>query len=161
MDKVLCDIELSQGSMEDSTPPTPLFSAAPPQEYTGDSAIIACFCAILDQGLERENKRITTDLKHEFQELGTRIGTIESKLDETIDRTNQNTNCIEEVQLEEALNMIDDSEIRSCCYNFRVRHIPDSMAVSNELISHSLLYLPSHKLELDRAHRALTEPRPD
>lgn len=112
MDKILCDIVLNQGSMEDSPSPTPLVSAAPPQEYPGDPAIIARFPALLDQGLERVTKCITSDLKQEFQNLGTRIGTVESKLDETIVRIKQNTNCIEEEvqRLEEALNKIDNLE---------------------------------------------------
>lgn len=67
--------------------------------------------------------------------------------------------------MEEALNKIGDSENHSCRCNFRVRGIPesftDSMAVSKELISHLLPDLSSHKLELDRAHRALTEPCTD
>lgn len=99
MDKALCDIVLSQGSMEDSPPPTPNVSAAPLHEYPGNPAIIARFSALLDHSLERATKGITSDLKHEFHEFGTLIGTIDSKLDGTRSLpTNQNTNCIKDVQ---------------------------------------------------------------
>lgn len=39
-----------------------IFSAAPPQDYPGDPAIISRFSALLDQGLERATKCNTADL---------------------------------------------------------------------------------------------------
>lgn len=89
MDKALCEIMLGQGSGEESSPLTSNVPAATPQIYSGDPIILAHFSTMLDQGLYKARKHITSYLKHEFQE---------SKLDETIARTNQNTNCIEDLQ---------------------------------------------------------------
>lgn len=53
MDKAFCDVMLSQGNKKDSPPPTPLLSAAPPQEYPGDPAIIArFFCTVRPRARE-------------------------------------------------------------------------------------------------------------
>lgn len=136
-------------------------------EYSGDPILLARFSTLLEQGLEKASKRITMDLKQEFQALGSRIGTLESNLDATTSRTSQNTKSIESLhkRLDEALNKIDDLENRSRRYNFRIRGIPESFtdttAIVQELILHLLPDIPSHKLELDRAHRALTAPRDD
>lgn len=118
---------------------------------------------LIYQGREKASKCITSDLKREFQEWGTRIGTLETTLDKTITRTNQNNDCIENnhKRLDDALNKMDDLENRSCRYNFRVCGIPKtfmhSEAITKELIS-LIPNKPSHRLELERAHRALTVP---
>lgn len=169
MDRALCDITLSQGSMEDESASFPSAQAAAPSTttYSGDPILLARFSTLLEQELENASKRITSDLKHEFQELGSRIGTIEATLDDTITRTNQNMECIEDIhkRLDDAPNKIDNLENRSRRYNFRVQGIPesfpDSEAIMKELIQHLIPDIPHHKLELDRAHRALTTPRDD
>lgn len=88
LDRALCDIVLSQGSMEYSPPP--ILSAhamvPPPLEYSRDPILLAKFSTLLEQGLDKATRRITTDLKHEFQALGSGIGTIETTLDDTITR---------------------------------------------------------------------------
>lgn len=95
LDRALCHIA-SQGSMEDGPPsfPNSQSVAPPPIEYSVDPILLARFSTMLEQGLEKASKHITSDLKHEFQELGFRIVTIENTLEDTITRTNQNTECI-------------------------------------------------------------------
>lgn len=168
VDRALGDMLFSQGSPDNSPSyPSNVQAAPPPAEYSGDPILLARFSALLDQGLEKATTCITSDLKREFQELGTRIGTLENTLDDTITRTNQNTDCIENIhkRLDDALNKIDDLENRSRRYNFRVRGIPESFtdteAIVKELISYLIPDIPPHRMELDRVHRALTAPRPD
>lgn len=56
------------------------------------------FADLLDRGLAQTAAKITGDLKADFQNLGTRIATIEHKLEETIAATNQNSKHIHTVQ---------------------------------------------------------------
>lgn len=54
LDKVLCDIALSQGSMKDGPPLTPSVQvASSPKEYSGNPIILVRFSTLLDQGLEK------------------------------------------------------------------------------------------------------------
>lgn len=92
---------------------------------------------------------------------------IESNLESTISRTNQNTTSIQTLQeqLETANAKIDDLENRNRRYNFWVRGLPESYKDIPETIKSFIKDLqpetPQHRLELDRAHRALRPPRAD
>lgn len=136
-------------------------------DCSDDPLLLARFSTLLDRSLDKISTRIVSDIKSEFQALGTRMNTLENTLDNNIAKTDRNTNCIGNIQakLDEALNKIDELENRSRRHNFRVRGIPesfiDSDAVIKELISYLIPDIPAHRLELDRAHRALTGPRSD
>lgn len=72
------------------------------------------FADLLDCGLHNTANKITSDIKADLQVLGSRIEVMETKLDATISRTNQNTDCIQMIkeQLEMAMAKIDDFENR-------------------------------------------------
>lgn len=99
-----------------------------------------------------------------MQRLGAQIDTVESKVDETIARTNQNTTCIESLQqqLEQTLVKIDDLGNRSRRYNFHICGLPESVkdvdAAVHTFLKDLLPDLSPHCLDLYRAHRALQPP---
>lgn len=80
---------------------------------------------------------------------------------------NQNTDRIQDLQdqLEKPMSKIDDLENRSRRYNFRIRGLPEKVTdVHAAVRSHIQSLIPDihpHKLELDRAHRALGPPCSD
>lgn len=125
------------------------------------------FAEMLDRGLSLTAARITSDIKSDLQLLGTRIESIETKMDSTIDRVNQNTDRFQELhdQLEGAMAKIDDLENRSRRLNFRIRGLPETVTdipdAVHALIKHLIPDIRAHRLELDRAHRALGPPRSD
>lgn len=65
----------------------------------------------------------------DLQALGSRIETIETKMDATIAQGNQSTDCIQDLhnQLDVAMGKINDLENRSRWYNFRIRGLPESI----------------------------------
>lgn len=75
---------------------------------------------MLDRGLSSIAAKITGETKADLQNLGSRMEVIESKLDATLTRANQNTDRIKDIQdqLETALSKIDDLENRLRRYNF-------------------------------------------
>lgn len=81
------------------------------------------FSDLLSIGLSQTAAKITGHIKAELQTLGSHIEIIESHLDTTITRTNQNTDRIQDLQdkLETAISKIDNIKNRSCRYNFRIR----------------------------------------
>lgn len=103
----------------------------------------------------------------DIQNLGSRMEAIELILDTTVARTNQNTDHIQELHnhLEMALNKIDGLENRSRRYHFKIRGILEAIKNIPEIVQAFILELipaiPPHRLELDRAHRALRPPRQD
>lgn len=125
------------------------------------------FAEMLDSGLMQTAARITSDIKADLQLLGTCIDSIENKVDATIDRVNQNTDRFQELhdQLEGAMAKIDDLKNRSRRLNFTIRGLPESVTDVPEavhmLIKSLIPDIRAHKLELDRAHRALGPPRQD
>lgn len=82
-------------------------------------------------------------------------------------RTNQNTDCIQELQdhLDTAMSKIDDLENCLRRYNFCIRGLPetckDVQSTVHTFIKELFPDLPEDRLELDRAHRALQPPRTD
>lgn len=102
-----------------------------------------------------------------LQILGSRIETIETKMDATVVRANQNTNRIQDLhnQLKVAMAKIDDLENRSRRYNFRIRVLPETITDIPEAVSSLIkelnLDIFSYRLELDQAHRALGPPCSD
>ena len=125
------------------------------------------FSMLLERGLSQTAAKITNDLKGDFQALGSRIEAIESKMEETVAATSQNSGQIQTLQdqLEVALSRIDDLENRSRRSNIRIRGLPETILNVPEAVQDLIKYLipsvaPQH-LELDRAHRALGPPRKD
>lgn len=131
------------------------------------SLMFSRFAEMLDRGLAQTAARITTDIKTDLQMLGSRIETIENRVDSTMNRVNQNTDRIQDLhdQLETAMAKIDDLENRSRSLNFRIRCLPETVTdipeAVNSLIKNLIPDVRAHKMELDRAHRALAPPRPD
>lgn len=68
-------------------------------------------------------------------------------------------------QLDTALSKIDDLENHSRLYNFRIRGLSETITEVQEavraFIKDIIPDLQDHRLELDRAHRALNPPRSD
>ncbi|XP_040181131.1 olfactomedin-4-like [Rana temporaria] len=89
-------------------------------------------------------------------------GTLESTLDDTITRTNQNTDCIENIhkRLDDAMNKIDDLENHSRCYNFRINGSTgtlDANGVCHCSVMHPDSTFPVDRMEsLEIANRNLT-----
>lgn len=116
-------------------------------------------------GLAQTANKITTDIRADFQNLGSRTEAIKHKLDITGSRANQNTEHLQDVQeqLEAALSRIDDLENQSRRDNFRIRGLPGSITdipeAVQDLIKNLISSNPPHKLELDRAHRSLGPPQ--
>lgn len=167
MDRAMGEIMSSQGSLFAGSELPDLPSQPPQPEYSGDPIVLARFSTLLEQGLEKASGQITSDLKQEFKELGSRINTIETKLDDTVIRTNQNSDQIYLLyqQLEGALSEIEDLENRSRRYNFWIRGLPefyiDTQAAVSDMMHTLLPDDADHKLEVDRARRALMAPRPN
>lgn len=138
-----------------------------PTAYSGDAVLLARFSALLQQELSKACTIITTGIKDDFQNIGERLDTIDSKMDGTIKRVNQNSRMISSLQdqLDQANAKIEDLENRSRRYNFRVRGLPESIndleEVVHDLMKDLIPDFATHQLELDRVHRALTAPRPD
>lgn len=103
------DIISSQNSLQASLDLPNSQPIAHQPAYSGDPIILARFSALLEQRLEKASKRITGDLKQDFQDLGSRINAFKNKLYVTVGRSNQNTDCICDLKarLEEALMKID------------------------------------------------------
>lgn len=122
---------------------------------------------LLDRGLAQKANKITSDIRADFQNLGSRMKAIEQKLDITVSRANQNTDHIQVIkdQLEVALSRIDDLENRLRRDNFRIRGLPETITdipkAVQDLIKNLIPSIPPHKLELDRAHRSLGPLRKD
>lgn len=144
------------------TPSTPGNDASVPVQD-----IFLRFSELLEKGLAQTAAKITGDIKVDFQSLGERMGAIESKLDITVSRANQNTAQIQllQEQLETAIARIDDLENRSRRQNLRIRGLPESITDTSEAVQDlfkSLIpNISQNRLELDRAHRALGPPRKD
>lgn len=85
------------------------------------AAILLKFSEMLNRGLSSRAAKIT-----DLQNLGLPI---ESKLDATVSRANQNTDGIQDPkdQQETAHSKIDDLENRTKWYNFRIREIPETV----------------------------------
>lgn len=119
---------------------------------------------LLDKGLSTVAAKIIGDIKENFQRLRDRMETMEHKLEDTVAKTNQNSAHIQVLQdqLDEALSKIDDLENRSRRYNFRLRGLLESVtdirAAVHDLFKVLIPDIPAHKMELDRAHRALGPP---
>lgn len=110
---------------------------------------------------------MTAEIRGDFQCIGERLDMIESKVDGTVGRVNQNTRMISTLreQLDQANTKIEDLENRSRRYNFRLRGLPESITdledTVHTLMRDLILGISPHHLELDRVHRALTAPRTD
>lgn len=148
---------------------SPAHEEAPqhPAPYAGDAVLLARFSAMLQQELSKACSIITNDIKQDIQSFGTRIDTIETKIDETLPKVNQHSKCISELydRLEEAYSKIEDLENRSRRYNVRIRGLPENHSDLEEAVQSLMRDLipgiKSHHLEIDRVHRALTAPRQD
>lgn len=90
--------------------------------------LFAKFSALLNRGLHNTAHKITSDIKADLQSIGTRMEIIETNLETTISRTNQNTACIQllQDQLESANAKIVDLENRNRRYNCRAQGLPKS-----------------------------------
>lgn len=135
-----------------------------PMDY---NSLLSTFTKLLSKGLAQTAMQITSTIQADLHNLGSRIEITEKKLDQSIKRTIQNTDNIQGLmeQLDIANLKIDDLENRSRRYNFRIRGVPESIvninAVVQEFIRAIIPDIPAHRLELDRAHRALQKPRAD
>lgn len=129
--------------------------------------LFAKFSELLDRDLHNTANKITSDIKADLQSIETCVEIIETNLEATISRTNQNTACLQILreQLESATAKIDELKNRNRRYNFRVRGLPESYKEIPETIRSFIKDLlpdtPQHRLELDWAHRALRPPRTD
>lgn len=106
-------------------------------------------------------------MKGDFQSIGERLDTIESKMDGTVGRVNQNTTPISSLQeqLDQANTKIEDLEKRSWRYNLRIRGLSESVTDLEDAFLFRMQVLiheiSPHHLEIDTVHRVLTAPRPD
>lgn len=130
-------------------------------------SMMAAFSQMLSKGLSHTAAQITASIHADMQQIGARIEVIKQKSDQTILRINQNTSRIQDLQdqLESATSKIDDLENRSRPYNFRLRGLPETVKDTHMAVQDFIKSLipnnPAHRLELDRAHRALQPPRSD
>lgn len=131
------------------------------------SALFTKFADLLDRRLSNTASKITGDIKADLQHMGSRKEAIEQKLNHTVARSNQNSDCIQDLQnqLESSLLKVDDLENRSRRYNFRIRGIPESIKnvpdAVRSFMKELITDIQAQRLELDRAHRALKPPRAD
>lgn len=129
--------------------------------------LFAKFSTLIERGLANTATQITNSIKSVLTSLGSRIEAMEDKIESTVSRTNQNTAHLQTLQeqLDTALSRIYDLENRSRRYHFRIRGLPESFTdiplTVQDIISELIPDIPSHHLELDRAHRALGPPRKD
>lgn len=167
------------GRFQGDSPLTPMedFTEAPfhqgpllgalPSTPTDFASLMQTFSTMLSRGLAQNASHITSIIQADLQHLGARIEAVESKTDQAVAMTIQNTDRITELhdQLDIAYSKLDDLENRNRRYNFRLRGLPetfkDTDKVVREFISSLLPDAPEHRLELDRAHRALQPPRQD
>lgn len=129
-----------------------------PQDF---SSMMAMFDTMLSKGLSQTANQITTAIQADLQLLCARIETIEIKADQTKSRVNQNTTRIQDLQdqLENAFSKIYNLENRSRRYNFRIQGVPkDADHIVRTFIKELDHSIPDHRLEMDRAHRALQPP---
>lgn len=130
-------------------------------------ALMTAFSAMLSTGLAQTATQITSTIQADLQQLGARIDVIEKKSDQANGRINQNTARIQDLQdqLDSALYKIDDLENRSRRSNFRIRGLPETVtdvpAAVRSLLKDLLPDISEHRMELDRAHRALQPLRKD
>lgn len=110
----IAELALSQNSIGSEQQPPP------PAAYSGDSVLLARFSALLQQELTKACQLITAEMKHDFNDIGDRLDTIESKMDGTVRKVNQNSSMIASLQdqLDQANAKIEDQENRSRRYNF-------------------------------------------
>lgn len=127
----------------------------------GINNLLSTFSKMLARGLShKSNPQFKLISKTWDQEL-------KSLTDHTTARTNHNTARIQDLQdqLESALYKVDDLENRSRRYSFRIRGLPESVKDIREVVRSFIKDLipdiPTHHLELDRAHRSLQPPRLD
>ncbi|XP_040181316.1 uncharacterized protein LOC120915124 [Rana temporaria] len=131
------------------------------------SELYARISEMLERGLAQTAERITGEIRADFQNLGSRIETIEHNLDVNVARTTQNADHLQYMQdqLELAQARIDELENRSRRGNFRIRGLPESVldidSAVQDIIKMLLPHIPAHKLDLDRAHRSLGPIRKD
>ena len=130
-------------------------------------SMMNAFSQMLSKSLALNAAQITSSIHADLLQLGMRMDTMEQKADQAVTRINQNSSRLQEVQdqLEVAFAKIDDLENRSRRYNFRVRGLPESdkevQVAVKSLIKKLIPDIAEHRLELDRAHRALQSPRSD
>lgn len=130
-------------------------------------SMMAAFSQMLSNGLSHTAAQITATIPADLQQIGARILVLEQKSDQAILRINQNTSRIQDLQekLESASSKIDDLENRSRWYNFRIRGLPETVKDTHiavqDFIKSLIPNIPAHRLELDRAHRALQPPCSD
>lgn len=99
-----------------------------------------------------------------MQNLSSRIEATEHKVEQTISRAKQKTDRIQDLQdqLDTAISKIDDLENRSRHYNFHIRGLPETVKDTHLAVRSFIKdIIPDHRLELDRAHRALHPPCSD
>lgn len=162
IEQTLDELLTAQPQHSPDSPAAPgLLHYSPLGEHGEQQILFARFLALLEQGLAKTAQQITFTIKADLQGLGAHIETIESKLDSIISRTNQNTTFIKSLQhqLDQTLAKIDDLENRSRRYNFCIPGMPESVKDVDTAV-HTLLRdllpdLPSHRLDLDRAHWSL------
>lgn len=130
-------------------------------------AMMAAFSKMLSRGLAQTAAQITASIYADLQQIGIRIEVIGKKADQSVARINQNSAKIQDLQdqLETAMSKIDDLENRSRCDNFRIQGLPASVKqvqpADHSLIKDLIPDIREHRLELDRAHRALQPLRMD
>lgn len=109
-------------------------------------------------------KNLIFDSERNAMHMSTRIYAIETKADQTVNRVNQNTAWIQDLhnQLENDFSKIDDLENRSRRYNLGGPWtFKDTDQIVRSFIKELITNNPDHRLEMDRAHRALQPPCQD
>lgn len=88
MTDILCSQPSSQELDQDSITDFPAITSAQPQ-YSGDPILLV---DLLQRELAKATDKLALDIKQDFQELGNRLESIESKVDHTVHRVSQNSN---------------------------------------------------------------------
>lgn len=159
----LLGFNMEEYAMSLAGPSLPHVQVIPPPGYSVQD-ITSLQEDLLERGLANSAAQITNNIKSHFANLGSRMEAMENKMDSIVTRTNQNAAHIQTLK-EQALSRINDLENRSRKFNFRICGRPESITdipltvwdIISELMPNAL----PHRLELDRAHRALGPPRKD
>lgn len=137
------------------------------QNSSAAPALLNQFERMLHKALKQTSEQITNSLSKEIRELGNRTATLELKVDETENTTQEHmaemdTLKEENVMLQSRLENYENQARRS---NLRIRGIPETvinlqstiMALFQELQPAILI----ERMEFDRIHRALTGKKAD
>lgn len=137
------------------------------QRKASQKDLLAKFDKMLQRALKVTSKQITDHLTHEIRELGHRTAELEIRMDNVTTSMELQDKHISSLR-DENLHLnskLEDLENRSRRSNLRFRGIPENVtdlqATLTAMIQELVPTLPLERLEMERAHRALTRKNPD